>query len=91
MLFFDFGLYLAKCNAANKRIAGQVRNPGETGSKKYRGIIAGGMKMEQFSMISERIFYFVEWGWKSFGWWFVLGSLSCTLIIGLGIFRSPNR
>jgi|AP12_2_1047962.scaffolds.fasta_scaffold05078_2 hypothetical protein len=47
--------------------------------------------MEQFSMVSEKIFFFVEWGWKSFGWWFVLGSLSCTLIIGLGIFRSPNR
>jgi hypothetical protein len=47
--------------------------------------------MEQFSMVSDKIFFFVEWGWKSFGWWFVLGSLSCTLIIGLGIFRSSNR
>jgi hypothetical protein len=47
--------------------------------------------MEQFYLISEKIFFYVELGWKSFGWWFVLGGLSCTLIIGLGIFRSPYR
>ncbi len=47
--------------------------------------------MDQFYVISEKIFLFAEWGWESYGWWFVLGSLSCTLIIGLGIFRSPYR
>lgn len=74
-----------------RRIAGKVRNPGEMGRTKYQGIIFGGMTVEQFYLMSEKIFFYVEWGWKSFGWWFILGGLSCTLIIGLGIFRSPYR
>ena len=74
-----------------RRVAGKVRIPGETGNTKYQGIPFGGMTMEQFYLISDKIFLYIELGWKSFGWWFVLGSISCTLIIGLGIFRSPYR
>lgn len=47
--------------------------------------------MEQLYSISDKIFFFVEWGWKNYGWWFILGSLSGTVIISLGIFRSPYR
>ncbi len=47
--------------------------------------------MEQIFSISDRFFYALEWGFKNGGWWFVLGSFSCTVFVVLGFFRSPYR
>jgi hypothetical protein len=70
---------------------GKYGNPAKRETKNTREYPFGGMTMEQFYLISDQIFSYVELGWKSFGWWFVLGGLSCTLIIGFGIFRSSSH
>ncbi len=47
--------------------------------------------MDFLISIGERFFSVVEWGVRSGGWWFVVGSVSAVLILCLGIHRAPNR
>lgn len=47
--------------------------------------------MEHIFAISDRFFSMVEWGFQTGGWWFLVGSFSCTVFVVLGFFRSPYR
>lgn len=47
--------------------------------------------MDAMITISERFFSVVEWGIRSGGWWFIVGSVSAVLFLCLGIHRAPYR
>lgn len=47
--------------------------------------------MNHIFAISDKFFSVLEWGFQSGGWWFLVGSFSCTVFIVLGFLRSPYR
>ncbi len=47
--------------------------------------------MELIELIVDKFVYFLMWGWKYGGWWFLGGALSCLFFIGFGVFRAPSQ
>lgn len=47
--------------------------------------------MESFQSISETIYAFAEWTWQNGGWWLVIGSISCILLIGMKLPSAHQR
>jgi hypothetical protein len=49
------------------------------------------MTMEFIQSIADKFIELLMLGWKSGGWWFAGGALSCLVFFGMGIYRSPYR